>query len=93
MILTKIDVTKIDKTKLFRGKKGLYLDVVLIPKPDEYGNDFMVVQSIPQEERLAGQKGAILGTAKQFKAAERSRPPLAKPAAASVEPDCNDLDF
>jgi len=38
----KIDVTKIDKTFLFKGKAGTYLDIALIPNKsgrDQYGND------------------------------------------------------
>ena len=66
MITAKIDCTKIDKSKLFLGKNGAkYLDIVLIEsKNDQYGNDYMVVQSVSQEERAAGKRGAILGNAK-----------------------------
>jgi hypothetical protein len=66
MILGKIDVTKIDKAKLFEGKNGAkYLDVCLIDTPnDKYGNSHMIVQSVSKEEREAGVKGAILGNAK-----------------------------
>ena len=60
-----IDVTKINKSKMFVGKKGTYLDVVLIPTPgNQYGNSHMVVQSISKEDREAGQRGEILGNAK-----------------------------
>lgn len=65
IIAVKIDVTKIDKSKLFAGKKGKYLDCVLIPSPnDQYGNDFFVAQSVTKEEREAGTRGTILGNAK-----------------------------
>jgi len=63
-ISCKIDVTKIDKTKLFKGKKGTYLDAILIEKKSEYGDDYMIVQGVSKEEREAGIKGAILGNAK-----------------------------
>ena len=60
-----IDVTKIDKSKLFQGKKGTYLDLVLIPTPgNQFGNDYMAVQNISKEDRDAGQRGEILGNAK-----------------------------
>jgi len=63
-IIAKINVSKIDKDKMFVGKKGTYLDLVLIPTPNsEYGHDYMVVQGITKEERDAGQKGNILGNA------------------------------
>lgn len=66
LISAKIDVKKIDKSRLFRAQSGaLYLDVILIPsKNDRYGNDYMVTQSVSKEEREAGAKGAILGNAK-----------------------------
>lgn len=67
MISLKIDVTKIDKSKLFKGKQGTYLDAVLIETPNnQYGDDYMIVQSVSKEEREQGIKGAILGNAKTF---------------------------
>lgn len=66
-IAAKIDVTKIDKNRLFQGKNGAkYLDVILIEKDgqDQYGNNFMVVQGVSKEEREQGIKGAILGNGK-----------------------------
>ena len=66
MINLKIDVTKISKNRLFTGKKGTYLDAVLIPTPaSEYG-DYMIVESVSKEEREKDIKGAILGNAKEF---------------------------
>ena len=64
IIKLNVDVTKIDKSKLFQGKKGLYCGMALIPTPtSEYG-DFMIVQDVTKEEREAGLKGAILGNGK-----------------------------
>ena len=62
----KIDVSSIDKTTLFKGKKGVYLDATVLIKdsPDQYGNDGMIVQDVSKEAREAGQKGPILGNAK-----------------------------
>jgi len=66
-ITIKIDVNKIDKSKLFAGKKGTYLDVVLIPTPNnQYGNDYMAVQGISKEEREAGIQGEVLGNGRFF---------------------------
>lgn len=78
MIITaKLNVSLVDKTKLFKGEKGTYLDITLIEsKNDKYGNDFMVVQNVSKEDRLAGKKGAILGNAKIYrKGAARSGAP------------------
>jgi hypothetical protein len=65
MIKLKIDVTKIDKSKLFKGAKGTYLDAVVFLKDeaDQYGNNGMIVQSVTKEEREQGVKGVILGNA------------------------------
>lgn len=66
IISLSIDVTKIDKERLYRGKKGTYLNanVVLKDEKDSYGNDGFVSEKISQEERESGVKGAILGNAK-----------------------------
>ena len=63
MHIGKIDVTKIDKSFLFKGKSGTYLDVALIPNKsgrDQYGNDGMIVQSVSKQARQEGNKGPIL---------------------------------
>ena len=70
-IQVKLDVTKIDKAKLFQGKQGTYLDAVIFLKdtPDQYGNNGMIVQSVSADERAQGIKGAILGNVKVMQAA------------------------
>lgn len=79
MITAKINVSSIDKTKLFKGNKGVYLDICLIETPNSEYGDFMVVQSSTKEERDAGKRGAILGNAKVF--GERRQAPAQRPAA------------
>ena len=65
MILVKIDVTKIDKARLFKGAKGTYLDLVLFEtENDKYGNDYRAMQGVTKEERQNGVKGVILGSGK-----------------------------
>ena len=64
MITARINVDMIDKKRLYKGKKGTYLDVVLIDTPDSKYGDFMIVQSIPKEERQEGKKGTIIGNGK-----------------------------
>lgn len=61
MISISINVDKINEDRLFKGEKGKYLDMVLIERTDDYGNDYMVVQSVSKEERERGVKGNILG--------------------------------
>lgn len=67
----KIDVTKIDKEKLFRGEKGTYLDSTVfidIDNKGEWGDNGMITQDLTKAERDAGVKtgGAILGNATVF---------------------------
>lgn len=70
IIKAKIDVTKIEKGRLFIGKNGAkYLDCTLLESRDgvdKYGNHFMIVQDVSKDERLAGVKGAIIGNAKKM---------------------------
>lgn len=77
MIVAKINVIKIDKSKLFDGKNGAkYLDVCLIETPnDQYGNDYMAVQGVSKEERDAGKRGEILGNAKIMGGGQRRQSP------------------
>jgi len=64
MISISLNVSLIDKERLFKGKKGSYLDCVLIETPNSEYGDYMVVESISKEEREAGKKGTILGNGK-----------------------------
>lgn len=74
IITARIDVTQIEKARLYQGKKGKYLDFVLIPSPNSrYEDTHMIVQSVSAEERKAGIKGPILGNAKEL---ESDRPRL-----------------
>ena len=58
-----INVKKINKDRLFEGKKGTYLDITILLKDeeDEYGNRGMIVESTSKEERENGERGTILG--------------------------------
>ena len=84
-----LDVSKIDKSKLYKGKKGVYLNaaVLLKDEPDQYGNDGMIVQDVSKEEREQGIKGAILGNGKW--AGQR---PTGEQVAADIE-DGDDIPF
>ena len=67
LIAIKIDVTKIDKSRLFQGKNGAqYLDATVFVNEEQgqYGDNGMVTQSVSKEERESGVKGAILGNVK-----------------------------
>ena len=48
-----IDVTKIDKAKLYQGQKGTYLTMtafVDLDNKDQYDNNGMIVQKVTKEE-------------------------------------------
>lgn len=73
MITLSVDVTKLDKTAFYKGKKGTYVNLTLIDTPDsEYGHSHMVVQDLGKERREAGEKGPILGNAKTFQSTSGS---------------------
>lgn len=63
VINAKIDVSKIDKSRLYKGAKGTYLSVTIFLKDeeDQYGNHGMIVEATTKAERDAGMKGAIIG--------------------------------
>lgn len=68
-ISAKLDVTKIDKARLFKGQKGTYLDFTMfvdIDNQGQYGDNGMITQDVSKEEKEAGQQGAILGNVKVF---------------------------
>tara|TARA_R110002020_G_scaffold2048_3_gene9412 strand:+ start:1921 stop:2238 length:318 start_codon:yes stop_codon:yes gene_type:complete len=95
----KIDVTKIDKARLYKGAKGTYLDATVfidVDNPDQYGNNGMITQSVSKEERDAGAKGAILGNSKVFLKKGGNQAPNAAPqqeAPASPTENEDDIPF
>ena len=65
----KIDVSKIDKARLFSGQKGTYLDATIfveLAELDQYGNSGMITQDVTKDEKAQGVKGNILGNGKVF---------------------------
>jgi hypothetical protein len=68
-VSVKIDVSKIDKQRLYKGAKGTYLDATVfidLGEADQYGNHGMITQDVTKEERAQQVRGAILGNAKIF---------------------------
>ena len=86
-----IDVTKIDKARLFEGKKGKYLTMTTfidVDNKDQYDNNGMITQDAPKDEQ-----GAILGNAQVFwsdnqapQQQQRQNPP-AQQQSPMAEPD------
>ena len=97
IIKCKINVNKVDKSKMFKGEKGTYLDVTLLPNKngtDEYGNDYMIVQDVSKADREAGVKGAILGNAKVWaKSAPKEQPPAGAPAGSAPTDAGDDIPW
>jgi hypothetical protein len=65
----KIDVTKLDKSRFFKGDKGTYVDLTTfidLDELDQYGNNGFITQSTSKEERQNGVKLPILGNSKVF---------------------------
>ena len=65
----RIDVTKIDKARLYKGAKGTYLDLTTFvdtEQQDQYENNGFISQSTTKEERDAQVQTPILGNVKVF---------------------------
>jgi len=65
----KINVSQIDKLRLFSGQKGKYLDATVfidLDQLDQYGNSGMITQDVSKDEKAQGVKGNILGNCKVF---------------------------
>lgn len=68
-ISIRIDVSKIDKARLYKGEKGTYLDLTTMVDTgdaDKYGNHGFISQSVSKDERQQGVKTPILGNVKVF---------------------------
>ena len=64
----KIDLNKIDESKIFQGKKGRYLEltVAINDDSDMYGNNVSAWNGQTTEEREAGNPKKYLGNGKVF---------------------------
>jgi len=68
-ISVRIDVTKIDKSRLYKGAKGTYLDLTTFVDTavsDQYENNGFVSQTLTKEERESKIQTPILGNVKVF---------------------------
>lgn len=52
LLIGKINLSKIDKTKLFTGQKGIYCDIAVWfnKEPDQFGNNLSIQQSTKKDE-------------------------------------------
>jgi hypothetical protein len=94
----KIDVSKIEKVRLFKGAKGTYLDATVfidLADLDQYGNSGMITQDVSKDEKTQGVKGPILGNCKVFwsdagQAPQHAPAPQQAPAAGGFDDDFSD---
>ena len=59
-----IDVTKIEKKRLYKGAKGTYLNLTTyldLDEKDQYDNNGFISQQVSKEEQEAKVRSAILG--------------------------------
>ena len=94
----RINVSKIDKSKLYKGAKGVYLNMttfVDLDEEDEYGNNGFISMEQPKEQRDAGEQSVILGNVKKFwtDGAEVSAEASAPQSDMSIEELDEDIPF
>lgn len=92
-VTVSIDVTKIDKARLYEGKKGKYLDCVTfidIDQQDQYENNGFIAQGVSKEEKEQGVKGEILGNVKVFWKGESNGGQQAQPQQQATPAPSND---
>ena len=91
----KIDVTKIDKARLFKGEKGTYLDLTTFidtDNPGQYGDHGFISQSVTKEEREQKVQAPILGNVKVFYQGESDGKPANTSQPSGAASDSSD-DF
>jgi hypothetical protein len=94
MKTVKINVSRIDKSAIYEGKNGKYVDLVLFDNrdgTDQYGNDGFVTQDIGKERREAGEKGPILGNWKDIR--PKGQTQEAKDEEPRQDPGDSDIPF
>jgi hypothetical protein len=78
-VSVKIDVSKIDKSRMFKGEKGTYLDAVVfidMDNKDQYGNSGVITQD--WKDAPKGQT-PILGNVKVFWSDAGQQKPASQP--------------
>tara|TARA_R110000851_G_scaffold265657_1_gene418173 strand:+ start:153 stop:470 length:318 start_codon:yes stop_codon:yes gene_type:complete len=95
----KIDVTKIDKSRLFKGEKGTYLDLTTFidtEQVSQFGDHGFISQSVSKDEKAAGTQTPILGNCKVFWSeviAQSATPAPQAPAVGQAPPADMDDDI
>tara|TARA_R110001592_G_scaffold3557_1_gene20497 strand:- start:27 stop:332 length:306 start_codon:yes stop_codon:yes gene_type:complete len=95
-ISVRIDVTKIDKSRLYKGAKGTYLDLTTFidtEVADQYENHGFISQSVDKEEREAKVQTPILGNVKVFYTDGQQAPQQSAPKQQIPQSDSFDEDI
>tara|TARA_R100001443_G_scaffold48009_3_gene60412 strand:+ start:4287 stop:4571 length:285 start_codon:yes stop_codon:yes gene_type:complete len=69
IINIKVDVTKLDKSKFYKGEKGTYANLTVAENMDgesQYGDTHYVFESQSKEEREAKTPKNFVGNGKEF---------------------------
>jgi hypothetical protein len=104
LIAIRIDVTKLDESRYYKGAKGTYLDItgILNDDPDKNGNYGFHTQQVTKEEREAKVQMPILGNFKVLKEISKGYNAVPTPQAPAPsspfpnglnEPESDDLPF
>jgi len=90
LFLGKINLSEIDKTKIFEGKKGKWIDVTIWEndEPDQYGNHMSIEQSTKK-----GDKKIYLGNAKAWSSEAKSESNTESKMGRTAPPDSDPLPF
>ena len=89
-ISVRIDVTKIDKSRLYKGSKGTYLDLTTFvdtEEKDQYENNGFISQSLTKEEREQKVQTPILGNVKVFYTDGAAAPAVSDMSLAEMDED------
>ena len=92
----KIDTNKIDKSRIFKGEKGNYLDLVVFidtEQKSQYGDHGTVKQSTTKEERESGAQTPILGNVKVFFTKESDKSPKSNAGFDDTDIDEEEIPF
>lgn len=97
LLAISIDVTKLDKSKLVKGKKGTYANITVSvnDEDDQFGNNVSIWESQTKEERDDKEDRNFLGNGKVVWSSQSSEAPKktsSKKASKQDEED-DDLPF
>ena len=89
MVKIKLNLTKLDRKRLFKGEKGTYCDLVLIDYKDgpKFDNDGFVKQDCTKEEREAKVEMPIIGSFRYIGGKQAPAPAAKAKAAVATEPE------